>query len=144
MKTLLNILFLVTFCSYAQNDTIPMATEVLKYYSDITDSTPDIVITKKGIAAAEQLYALKNDKTNISLVLGTMYYTYATEYTKKNTGTTGFKYKGYIEPEVQKEALIMAKKHYEYFIAHTKVKDDLYRSAQNGIMKIDKKLTQIN
>jgi len=142
MKKLLTLFILVSFSSFAQNDTIALSNEVIKYYNDITDSTPDIAITKKGIESAEQLYDLKHDKTKLSIVLGTMYYIYGTQYAVKHEGS-GFKHKGYIDATAQKEALRMAKKHYEYFVANTKVKDDMYRSAQNGILRIDKKINEL-
>jgi len=137
MKTLITcIVLFLTLSISAQQDEAELTKEVISYYNDIIDSTPDLEVTKAGIKKAEKLRAMKENKVKVSYVLAVMYTIYATEYTKEDTGTTGFKHKGTATAEEIKTARSKAIEYYQYYIDNAKVKDDTYREAQSQILRL--------
>lgn len=137
MKRLITcIVLFLSLSIFAQQDEAELTKEVISYYNDIIDSTPDLEVTKAGIKKAETLRAMKENKVKVSYVLAVMYTIYATEYTKEDTGTTGFKHKGTATAEEIKIARSKAIEYYQYYIDNAEVKDDTYREAQSQILRL--------
>lgn len=140
-KIALVLLFLTSLFSFSQNDTISLREIFIVQYELTKSGLSELDDFNKCIETGLKYRSLKNDKTTISLVLGNLYYGKSLHFKQpKKEKYFVSKFRGYLPKEQQTEALIEAKKYYEYYVTNTKLFDDNYRAAQSGILVIESKL----